>query len=75
LRAALRRRQADLQREIADLRQSEQGRVDQPEDATYHDPSDTGDASVDLQDREDTANALDALQTQLEEVEAGTAPR
>ena len=69
LRAALLTRQADLRQEIADLRQSEQGLVDQPEDATYNDPSDAGDASVDLQDREDTSDALGALQTQLDEVE------
>ena len=69
LRSALLRRQADLRQEIADLRRSEQGAVDQPEDATYNDPSDAGDASVDLQDREDTADALGALQTQLDEVE------
>jgi RNA polymerase-binding transcription factor DksA len=68
LRTALLTRQAHLQREIADLQQSEQGTVDQPEDATYNDPSDSGDASVDLQDREDTSDALGALQTQLEEV-------
>jgi RNA polymerase-binding transcription factor DksA len=69
LRSTLLRRQADLRQEIADLRRSEQGQVDQPEDATYSDPSDAGDASVDLQDREDTSNALGALQTQLDEVE------
>jgi RNA polymerase-binding transcription factor DksA len=69
LRTALLTRQADLQREIADLRQSEQGAVAQPEDATYNDPSDAGDASVDLQDREDTFDALGALQAQLAEVE------
>ena len=69
LRAALLTRQADLQREIADLRRSEQGAVDQPEDVTTVDPSDAGDASVDLQDREDTSDALGALQTQLDEVE------
>src|SRR5262249_7077254 len=69
LRTALLTRQADLQREIADLRQSEQGTVDQPEDATYSDPSDAGDDSVDLQDREDTSDALGALQAQLDEVE------
>jgi RNA polymerase-binding transcription factor DksA len=69
LRTALLTRQADLQREIADLRQSEQGALDQPEDATYNDPSDAGEASVDLQDREDTSDALGALQAQLAEVE------
>ena len=69
LRSALLRRQAELQREIADLRKSEQGAVDQPEDAATFDPSDSGDASVDLQDREDTSDALGALQTQLDEVE------
>jgi RNA polymerase-binding transcription factor DksA len=69
LRTALLTRQADLQGEIADLRQSEQGTVDQPKDATYNDPSDSGDASADLQDREDTSDALDALQAQLVEVE------
>jgi RNA polymerase-binding transcription factor DksA len=69
LRTTLLTRQADLQRQIADLRQSEQGPVDQPEDATYNDPSDSGDASVDLQDREDTSEALRALQAQLDEVE------
>src|SRR5690242_9587653 len=69
LRTALLTRQADLQREIADLRGSEQGAVNQPEDAATVDPSDSGDASVDLQDREDTSDALGALQTQLDEVE------
>jgi DnaK suppressor protein len=69
LRTTLLTRQADLQRQIADLRQSEQGPEDQPEDATYNDPSDSGDASVDLQDREDTSEALRALQAQLDEVE------
>ena len=69
LRTALLRRQADVRQEIADLRRSEQGPEDQPEDATYNDPSDAGDASVDLQDREDTSNALGVLQTQLDEVE------
>jgi RNA polymerase-binding transcription factor DksA len=73
LRTALLTRQADLQREIADLRQSEQGPVDRPEDATYNDPSDSGDASVDLQDREDTSDALGALQSQLGEVERALA--
>jgi RNA polymerase-binding transcription factor DksA len=68
LRTALLARQADLHREIADLRQSEQGGVDLPEDATYNDPSDSGDASVDLQDREDTSDALGVLQAQLDEV-------
>jgi DnaK suppressor protein len=69
LRTALLRRQATLQQEIADLRRSEQGTVDQPEDATYNDPSDSGDASVDLQDQEDTSEALGALRAQLGEVE------
>jgi DnaK suppressor protein len=69
LRTALLRRQAELRQEIADLRRSEQGGVDQPEDAADIDPSDAGDASVDLQDREDTTEALLALQAQLEEVE------
>ena len=69
LRTALLRRQATLQQEIADLRRSEQGTVDQPEDATYNDPSDSGDASVDLQDQEDTSEALGALRAQLAEVE------
>ncbi|HEX3271916.1 MAG TPA: TraR/DksA family transcriptional regulator [Ktedonobacterales bacterium] len=69
LHTALHARQADLQRQIADLRQSQQGTVDQPEDATYNDPSDSGDASVDLQDREDTSDTLGALQGQLDEVE------
>jgi DnaK suppressor protein len=69
LRTALLTRQADLQQEIADLRRSEQGPVDQPEDVTYNDPSDAGDASVDLQDQEDTTEALHALQAQLDEVE------
>ena len=68
LRTALLTRQADLQREIANLRKSEQGAVDQPEDTATVDPSDSGDASVDLQDREDTSDALGALQTQLDEV-------
>jgi DnaK suppressor protein len=69
LRTALLRRQAELRQEIADLRRSEQGPVDQPEDAATVDASDAGDASVDLQDREDTTEALLALQAQLEEVE------
>jgi RNA polymerase-binding transcription factor DksA len=69
LRTALLKRQAELQQQIADLRRSEQGEVDQPEDVTTIDPSDTGDASVDLQDREDTSDALGALQAQLGEVE------
>jgi RNA polymerase-binding transcription factor DksA len=69
LRAALQTRQANLQQEIADLRQSEQGTVDEPEDVTTFDTSDAGDASVDLQDREDTSDALGALQAQLGEVE------
>jgi len=69
LRTALLTRQADLQQEIVNLQRSEQGPVDQPEDAATVDPSDAGDASVDLQDREDTSEALLALQTQLKEVE------
>jgi DnaK suppressor protein len=69
LRTALLIRQADLQQEIVNLQRSEQGPVDQPEDAATVDPSDAGDASVDLQDREDTSEALLALQTQLIEVE------
>ena len=69
LRTALLTRQAELQQRIGDLRQSEQGAVDQPEDVTSVDPSDAGDASVDLQDREDSSDALSALQAQLEEVE------
>jgi DnaK suppressor protein len=69
LRTALLRRQAELRQEIANLRRSENVPVDQPEDVTYNDPSDAGDTSVDLQDREDTTEALHALQAQLEEVE------
>jgi DnaK suppressor protein len=69
LRTALLTRQADLRQEIANLRQSEQGPVNQPEDATYNDPSDSSDSSVDLQEREDTTEALRALRAQLEEVE------
>ena len=69
LRTALLTRQADLRQEIANLRQSDQGGADQPEDAATLDPSDAGDASVDLQDREDTSKALGALQAQLDEVE------
>jgi DnaK suppressor protein len=69
LRTALLIRQADLQQEIVNLQRSEQGPVDQPADAATVDPSDAGDASVDLQDREDTSEALLALQTQLKEVE------
>jgi len=69
LRTALLSRQVELRQRIADLRRSEQGAVDQPEDATYNDPSDSGDSSVDLQDQEDTSEALGALRAQLAEVE------
>ena len=69
LRTALLTRQAELQREITTLRQSEQGTVDHPEDVTTVDSSDAGYASVDLQDREDTSDALGVLQAQLVEVE------
>ena len=69
LRTALLTRQAVLQRELTNLRQSEQGSVDHPEDVTTVDSSDAGDASVDLQDREDTSDAVGVLQAQLEEVE------
>jgi RNA polymerase-binding transcription factor DksA len=69
LRTALLSRQVELQRQIADLRRSEQGTGDQPEDVTTVDPTDAGDASVDLQDREDTSEALLTLQASLDEVE------
>ena len=39
LRTALLTRQAELQREITNLRQSEQGTVDHPEDVTTVDPA------------------------------------
>ena len=69
LRTALLTRQVELRRQIADLRRSEQGTVDEPEDITTVDPTDAGDASVDLQDREDTSEALLTLQASLDEVE------
>jgi RNA polymerase-binding transcription factor DksA len=69
LRTALLRHQADLQGQIADLQQNESVPADQLEDAVNLDPSDRGDASVDLQDWDDTHQLLLDLQEHLAEVE------
>jgi RNA polymerase-binding transcription factor DksA len=72
LRSALLRRQAELQRQIADLRRDMRGPVDRledVEDAATIDPSDTGDASAELQDRGVTNALLLDLQAQRDEVE------
>ena len=60
LRAALLRRQADLRQLIADL---------PLENVGYAAPGDSGDASIDLQNRDDTHELLLALRAQLNEVE------
>jgi RNA polymerase-binding transcription factor DksA len=69
LRTVLVRRQADLQRQIADLRRNEPASADHVEDAATIDPSDTGDASAELQDRGVTNALLLDLRAQLAEVE------
>jgi DnaK suppressor protein len=69
LRTALLRRQADLQQRGADLRQRLSAPVDPLDTIEIDAPGDEGDASVDLQDRDDTHQLLLALQTQLAEVE------
>jgi RNA polymerase-binding transcription factor DksA len=68
LRTALLQRQANLQRQIADLRQNEAVPTDQFEDAALVDPGDAGDASVELQDRDDTNEVLLDLRAQVDEV-------
>jgi RNA polymerase-binding transcription factor len=69
LRAALLQRQADLQRQIADLRQNLSVPVDLLDSIEIDAPGDEGDASVDLQDREDSDQLLLELHAQLAEVE------
>jgi DnaK suppressor protein len=69
LRTALLRRRADLQKQIADLRRNESVAVGELEDAANLNPADRGDASKDLQDRNDTHQLLLDLQAQLGEVE------
>ena len=69
LRTSLLHRQAELQQQIADLRRNEQVPADQVADAATIDPGDSGDASVDLQDRDDTSDVLLDLRAQLDEVE------
>lgn len=69
LRVALLHRQADLQRQIADLRRSVSAPVDPLDTVDVDAPGDEGDASVDLQDQEDTNELLRGLQGQLIEVE------
>ena len=69
LRTALLRRQADLQRQIADLRQNERPTASPLDDIATDAPGDEGDASVDLQAYDDTHPLLLDLQAQLAEVE------
>lgn len=73
LRAALLQRQADLQRQIADLRQNLSVPVDLLDSVEIDAPGDEGDASVDLQDREDSDQLLLELHAQLAEVERALA--
>ena len=69
LRTALLRRHADLLRQIADLQQNVSGRADPLDDIAIDAPGDRGDASVDLQDFDDTHQLVLDLQAQLAEVE------
>jgi RNA polymerase-binding transcription factor len=69
LKAALMSRQSDLRQQIADLRLNEITPEQQVDDATSVDAGDEGDASVDLQDRDDTGDLLLDLHSQLGEVE------
>jgi DnaK suppressor protein len=69
LRTALLRRQADLQGQIADLQQNVRARPDPLDDIAIDAPGDRGDASVDLQDFDDTHQLVLDLQAQLAEVE------
>jgi DnaK suppressor protein len=69
LRTALLQRQANLQRQIADLRQNLSAPADPLDSVEIDAPGDEGDSSVDLQDREDSDQLLLELHAQLAEVE------
>ena len=69
LRATLLRRQADLQRLIADLPRSVSAPADPLDNVGGDAHRDAGDSSVDLQDRKDTNELRPVLQAQLNEVE------
>jgi DnaK suppressor protein len=69
LRTTLLRRQAGLQRQIADLRQNVSAPADPLDTVELDAPGDEGDASVDLQTVDDTQPLLLELDAQLAEVE------
>jgi DnaK suppressor protein len=69
LRAALLRRQADLQRLIADLPRNVSAPADPLDNVGGDAPGDAGDSSVDLEDREDANELRLVLRAQLHEVE------
>ena len=73
LRTSLLQRQADLQRQIADLRQNLSAPVDPLDTVEIDAPGDEGDASVDLQDREVSDQLWLELHAQLADVEPALA--
>ena len=69
LRAALLHQQANLRQQIADLKRNEAAPADPLDTIEVDAPGDEGDASVDLQDRDETDTLLRDLRGQLSEVE------
>src|SRR5262245_26530717 len=69
LRAALLRRQADLRRLIADLPRNVSAPADPLDNVGGDAPGDSGDSSVDLEDREDANELRLVIRAQLNEVE------